>query len=341
MADSDAESEAGSIEPWSPSAEEEARRRCELLTLELEAAEVAGSLMSAESASTAHLVAASSSNRLFTVEASGQSAKGPHLRALVAVNDPHSRAGVEASLESLDHRHASFSITFLTTSAAAGGVSEELKALFALDQGGFDLVVIDLQLPSAAQLLPSVRERVGPRAAIVVLSSPSTDPDLLTWALVHGADHFLPKPLHLDAAGMLWQFCFRRNPAAFAGMVEALQTSPAPPQPPPAAVRRASPTPPAPRPTTLPTPMAGVAEGRPHCPPRDALSLLTLAREAAGPGTQQILRCPGDLQTARALGGGAVVYTGETSQAPCATPGTTPYDDEGQPAEDPTACRTQ
>ena len=215
------------------------------------------------------------------------------------------------------------------------------QALFALDQGGFDLVVIDLQLPSAAQLLPSVRERVGPRAAIVVLSSPSTDPDLLTWALVHGADHFLPKPLHLDAAGMLWQFCFRRNPAAFAGMVEALQTSPAPPQPPPAAVRRASPTPPAPRPITLPTPMAGVAEGRPHCPPRDALSLLTLAREAAGPGTQQILRCPGDLQTARALGGGAVVYTGETSQAPCATPGTTPYDDEGQPAEDPTACRTQ
>ena len=56
MADSDAESEAGSIEPWSPSAEEEARRRCELLTLELEAAEVAGSLMSAESASTAPLL---------------------------------------------------------------------------------------------------------------------------------------------------------------------------------------------------------------------------------------------------------------------------------------------
>ena len=66
-----------------------------------------------------------------------------------------------------------------------------------------------------------------------------------------------------------------------------------------------------------------------------------VSRSSIEPGTQQILRCPGDLQTARALGGGAVVYTGETSQAPCATPGTTPYDDEGQPAEDPTACRTQ
>ena len=86
---------------------------------------------------------------------------------------------------------------------------------------------------------------------------------------------------------------------------------------------------------------AAAPTGRKRRPPRDALSLLALAREAAGPGTQQILRCPGDLQTARALGGGAVVYTGETSQAPCATPGTTPYDDEGQPAEDPTACRTQ
>ena len=79
----DSGSEAGSIEPWSPSAEEEARRRCELLTLELEAAEVAGSLMSAESASTAHLVAASSSNRRAGVFRSQSVTLTPHLELAV------------------------------------------------------------------------------------------------------------------------------------------------------------------------------------------------------------------------------------------------------------------
>ena len=143
----------------SPSAEEEARALRELLTLELEAAEVAGSLMSAESASTAHLVA---DQRLLepAVHRGGEQPGAPYV-----AHDPHSHAGVGEP-----------GVARPPAPSAPHG-AQASRSLGALCPRPGRLRPRRDRSAAAVELLPSVRERVGPRAAIVVLSSPSTDPD--------------------------------------------------------------------------------------------------------------------------------------------------------------------
>ena len=76
----------------------------------------------------------------------------------------------------------------------------------------FDLVVLDIFMPerSSVDVLPQVRQILGPRAAVVMISS-DAKMDLLARCILLGADSYVPKPLALETVRGCGNTCCTRT----------------------------------------------------------------------------------------------------------------------------------
>ena len=117
-------------------------------------------------------------------------AEGPPLRVLLADDNPTNRKVVELMLDAVG--------------AEVVSVENGREAVDALRVGGFDLVLMDLQMPvmdglAAIRLIRRTEAEAGaPRLPIIVLSANSSEDDLAASEAA-GADAHLGKPIRADA----------------------------------------------------------------------------------------------------------------------------------------------
>ncbi len=117
-------------------------------------------------------------------------AEGPPLRVLLADDNPTNRKVVELMLDAVG--------------AEVVSVENGREAVDALRGGGFDVVLMDLQMPvmdglAAIRLIRRTEAEAGaPRLPIIVLSANSSEDDLVA-SQAAGADAHLGKPIRADA----------------------------------------------------------------------------------------------------------------------------------------------
>ena len=117
-------------------------------------------------------------------------AEGPPLRVLLADDNPTNRKVVELMLDAVG--------------AEVVSVENGREAVDALRVGGFDVVLMDLQMPvmdglAAIRLIRRTEAEAGaPRLPIIVLSANSSEDDLAASEAA-GADAHLGKPIRADA----------------------------------------------------------------------------------------------------------------------------------------------
>ncbi len=120
----------------------------------------------------------------------GALAEGPPLRVLLADDNPTNRKVVELMLDAVG--------------AEVVSVENGREAVDALRVGGFDVVLMDLQMPvmdglAAIRLIRRTEAEAGaPRLPIIVLSANSSEDDLVA-SHAAGADAHLGKPIRADA----------------------------------------------------------------------------------------------------------------------------------------------
>ena len=117
-------------------------------------------------------------------------AEGPPLRVLLADDNPTNRKVVELMLDAVG--------------AEVVSVENGREAVDALRVGGFDVVLMDLQMPvmdglAAIRVIRRTEAEAGaPRLPIIVLSANSSEDDLVA-SQAAGADAHLGKPIRADA----------------------------------------------------------------------------------------------------------------------------------------------
>ncbi len=117
-------------------------------------------------------------------------AEGPPLRVLLADDNPTNRKVVELMLDAVG--------------AEVVSVENGREAVDALRGGGFDVVLMDLQMPvmdglAAIRIIRRTEaEARAPRLPIIVLSANSSEDDLAASEAA-GADAHLGKPIRADA----------------------------------------------------------------------------------------------------------------------------------------------
>lgn len=113
---------------------------------------------------------------------------GGNFRVLIADDNPHIRSIVEQAVRRLDSLDDCAIVT-----ATAGD-----EVLAALEQGPFDLAIMDVYMPvlDGVRILGRIRDNPS-TAGMPVLVVSSGGEEARLGALAAGADHFLPKPLRL------------------------------------------------------------------------------------------------------------------------------------------------
>ena len=91
------------------------------------------------------------------------------------------------------------------------GVQSERQASAALEQGGFDLVLVDVDVPreQAVSLLETVRSKLG-RGGLVLLTGAVRHDELLTWA-GDAACVAMEKPYSFFALGLVIRAALARS----------------------------------------------------------------------------------------------------------------------------------
>ena len=137
------------------------------------------------------------------------------LRVLVVEDDEMQRA-VLANLFAAANRSNVIHGTPVRFETEVVGSADDALRRIVLDRT-FDLVVLDIFMPerSGVDVLPQVRQILGPRAAVVMISS-DAKMDLLARCILLGADSYVPKPLALETVRGLWQYVLHKNRAVFA-----------------------------------------------------------------------------------------------------------------------------
>jgi CheY-like chemotaxis protein/anti-sigma regulatory factor (Ser/Thr protein kinase) len=116
--------------------------------------------------------------------------EGPPLRVLLADDNPTNRKVVELMLDAVG--------------AQVVSVENGAEAVEALNGGGFDIVLMDLQMPvmdglAAIRIIRQTEARAGaPRLPIIVLSA-NASPDDRDASQAAGADAHLGKPIRAEA----------------------------------------------------------------------------------------------------------------------------------------------
>lgn len=137
------------------------------------------------------------------------------ISVLVVEDDEFQRANLDVMFESANktNKAVHFIVTIVDSASAALQLLQQTKPRV-------DLVLLDVYLApgerNGLEMLPDVREAVGPRCAIVMLSA-HQEFELVHECMAVGADAYLMKPIRHDEVKHLWQYCFRRNKTSDAG----------------------------------------------------------------------------------------------------------------------------
>ena len=123
------------------------------------------------------------------------------IKLLVVEDDEHQADTIVALFNLANEKNAGM-VRFVTTVARTA-----TEAISLLAGGGFRIVLLDAMLPdvNGHEVLPRLRELVGPSVSIIMLSA-YVQMELVQTCVRRGADAYLTKPLNLGQAMHLWQF---------------------------------------------------------------------------------------------------------------------------------------
>ena len=132
-----------------------------------------------------------------------------NLRMLHVEDDAFQRMALEMIVSFIQQETPGLTIQLTQASQA----SEALEALESASKDGFDLVLLDYLLPDrdGDKLLPTLREQLGPTAAIVMLSGDAQEALLQRCWLDLGADTYRVKPVSRPIVEELCALVFEKR----------------------------------------------------------------------------------------------------------------------------------